>query len=95
VEAHHVAQILDHHRKTPNMANRMLTFMRLAFANGLTWGMCRTNPCYGVKRHPEKHRDRYLTDAEIAAIKAKAPAGLQVIMDSTTSSLRSASARDR
>jgi len=81
-----VAQILDHHRKTPNMANRMLTFMRLAFANGLTWGMCRTNPCYGVKRHPEKHRDRYLTDAEIAAIKAKAPAGLQVIMDSTIKS---------
>jgi integrase len=81
VESHHVAAILDHHRATPNMANRMLTFMRLAFSNGLTWGMCRTNPCYGVKRHEEKHRDRYLTDAEFAAIKAKAPAALQIVID--------------
>src|SRR5688500_8824233 len=44
VESHHIAAILDHHRATPNMANRMLTFLRLAFTNGLTWGMCKTNP---------------------------------------------------
>lgn len=81
VESHHIAAILDHHRKTPNMANRMLTFMRLAFQNGLTWGMCRTNPCYGVKRHEEKHRNRYISDTEFMSIKAHAPAGLNVIMD--------------
>ena len=81
VEPHHVAAILDHHRKTPNMANRMLTFMRLAFANGLTWGMCRINPCYGVKRHDEHRRDRYLTDAEYLAIWKAASPQLRAIMD--------------
>lgn len=81
VEPHHVASILDHLRATPNMANRMLTFLRLAFANGLTWGLCRSNPCYGVKRHTERRRERLLTDAEWAAIKMAAPAQLQAIMD--------------
>lgn len=81
VEPHHVAAILDHLRATPNMANRLLTFMRLAFANGLTWGLCRTNPCYGVKRHAEARRDRYLTDAEYRAIWSVAPAQLRAIID--------------
>ena len=81
VEPHHVAAILDHHRATPNMANRMLTFMRLAFSNGLTWGLCRTNPCYGVKRHVEHRRDRYLTHDEYKAIWTAAPLQLRAIMD--------------
>lgn len=81
VESQHIAAILDHLRETPNMANRLLTFLRLAFANGLTWGLCRSNPCYGVKRHAERRRDRLLTDAEWTAIKAAAPAQLQAIMD--------------
>ena len=81
VEPHHIAAILDHHRKTPNMANRMLTFARLAFSNGLTWGMCRTNPCYGVKRHVEHRRDRYLTHEEYGLIWKAAPASLRSIME--------------
>jgi len=81
VEPHHIAAILDHHRKTPNMANRVLTFARLAFSNGLTWGMCRTNPCYGVKRHIEHRRDRYLTDDEYSRIGKSAPAQLRSIME--------------
>lgn len=80
VESHHVAAIIDHHRATPNMANRMLTFMRLAFSNGLTWGLCRTNPCYGVKRHVEHRRDRYLSHDEFGAIGRAAPAQLRCIM---------------
>jgi integrase len=79
VESHHIAAILDHHRKTPNMANRMLTFLRLAFANGLTWGMCKTNPCYGVKRHVEHRRDRYLEEYPI--IWKRSPPQLRAIMD--------------
>lgn len=81
VESHHIAAILDHHRATPNMANRFLTFLRLAFSNGLTWGMCRTNPCYGVKRHVERRRDRDLTHEEYKAIWTAAPANLRAIMD--------------
>lgn len=81
VDSTHIAAILDHHRGTPNMANRMLTFLRLAFSNGLTWGMCKTNPCYGVKRHEERRRNRLLTDAEWQSLKSSAPAQLQAIMD--------------
>lgn len=81
VESHHIAAILDHLRATPNMANRLLTFLRLAFANGLTWGLCRSNPCYGVKRHAERRRDRDLTHEEFSSIRSAAPASLQAIMD--------------
>lgn len=81
VEPHHVAAILDHHRSTPNMANRMLTFLRLAFSNGLTWGLCKTNPCYGVKRHAENRRDRYLADDEYGRIWQAAPPSLRSIME--------------
>lgn len=81
VEPHHVAAILDHFRQTPNMANRMLTFLRQSFSNGLTWGLCRINPCYGVKRHAEHRRDRNLTQAEYNAIWTAAPPQLRAIMD--------------
>jgi integrase len=81
VEPHHIASILDKFRSSPNAANRMLTFTRLAFANGLTWGMCRTNPSYGVKRHLEGKRDRLLTDTEYQAIWEAAPPQLRAIMD--------------
>ena len=81
VEPHHIATILDHHRATPNMANRMLTFMRSAFANGLKWGMCKTNPCYGVDRHVEHRRDRYLTHEEYGRIWQHSPATLRSIME--------------
>jgi integrase len=81
VEPHHVATILDHHRNTPNIANRMLTFLRMAFAHGLTWGMCRTNPCYGVKRHKEHSRKRLISMAEYEAIKASGSTSLRAIMD--------------
>lgn len=80
LEPHHIAAILDHLRSTPNMANRMLTFMRLSFSNGLTWGLNRTNPCYGVKRHVERRRDRYLTDQEFTAIGTAAVPQLRAIM---------------
>lgn len=81
VEPHHIAAILDKFRASPNAANRMLTFLRLAFANGLTWGMCRTNPSFGVKRHVEGKRDRLLTDAEYLAIWTGGPLQLRAIMD--------------
>lgn len=80
VESHHIAAILDHLRATPNMANRLLTFLRLAFANGLTWGLCKTNPCYGVKRHSERRRDRLITDHEYGFILQHAPMQLRAIM---------------
>jgi integrase len=81
VKGKHVAAILDHDRATPNMANRKLTFLRWAFAYGMTWGMCEFNPAMGQKRHIEKKRTRYLTDEEFARIKAEANPSIRSIID--------------
>lgn len=81
VEPHHIAAIVDHYRKSPNSANRILTFARLAFANGLTWGMCRFNPTHGVKRLEEGKRTRLLSEEEYRRIWEASPAQLRAIMD--------------
>ena len=81
VKGKHVAGILDHDRKTPNMANRKLTFLRWAFAYGMTWGMCDFNPAMGQKRHEEGKRTRHLSDAEFQAIKAAANPSTRAIID--------------
>lgn len=81
VKAHHIAGILDHDRATPNMANRKLTFLRLAFTNALTWGLAETNPTYGVGRLEEGKRDRLISPQEFRAVQEKAPPHLQLIME--------------
>lgn len=81
VEPHHIAAIVDHFRHSPNAANRILTFARISFSNGLTWGMCRTNPTYGVKRHLEGKRNRLISADEYKAIWNAAPPQLRAIMD--------------
>ena len=81
VRAHHVAAILDHDRSTPNMANRKLTFLRLAFTNALTWGMAESNPTYGVGRLEEAKRGRLVTAQEFRSVQAKAAPHLQLVME--------------
>lgn len=77
----HIAALLDHDRNTPSMANRKLTFLRIAFQNGLTWGICETNPAYGVKRLPEHKRDRLIGDAEFLKVQEHAPKHIRIVMD--------------
>lgn len=81
LKPHHVAALLDLDRHKPNMANRKLSFLRLAFKNALTWGMAESNPTYGVGRLEEGKRDRLVTLEEFRAVQAKAAAHLQVIME--------------
>jgi integrase len=77
-----VAQFHYHLSAThPNMANRVLTVMRIVFDHAVKSGLCEFNPAIGVKRVEEAQRDRYLTDAEFIAIRAQAPAWLQSLMD--------------
>lgn len=64
----HVAAIKMHGAATPNMNNRVISFLRMVFAYALEKGLVDSNPCIGIKRHAEKKRDRYLTDAEFHAI---------------------------
>lgn len=76
-----VAQLLDHHRATPNMANRMRSVLKLAFDKAVLWGMCDSNPVVTVKPFAERKRDRYVTDAEFAAIREKANEQCRAVMD--------------
>lgn len=64
----HVAGIKVHMVKTPNMANRVISVLRVVFNYALEWGLVDSNPCTGIRRHAEARRDRYITDAEFHSI---------------------------
>lgn len=61
----HVAAIKLHLASTPNMANRVISFLRVVFNYALEKGVVDSNPCIGIKRHTEAKRDRYITDQEL------------------------------
>ena len=51
VKPEHVFQFMDHHRATPNMANRMRTVLKMAFDFAVISGQCITNPVLSIPRH--------------------------------------------
>jgi len=77
----HVAAFLDHYRRTPNMANRMRSVLKVAFDNAVRWGMAESNPVSSIKPFKEPARSRYLTDEEYLAIRAHASDYLKLMMD--------------
>lgn len=81
VKGKHIAAFKLAGGDSPNMTNRKLSFLRTVFNYAVEWQLVDSNPCIGIKRHDEKKRDRYLTDEEVAAIRAKAAPRLQVIID--------------
>lgn len=66
----HVAAIKVRMVKTPNMSNRVVSVLRVVFNHALEWGLVDSNPCTGIRRHPEAKRDRYITDKEFQALMA-------------------------
>lgn len=52
---------------TPTQANRVLAVLSKAFANAELWGLrpASSNPCKGLRRYPEAHRERYLSGSEL------------------------------
>lgn len=66
----HVAAIKMNLAATPNMCNRILSFLRIVFQYALEWQLVESNPCTGIRRHAEKQRDRYITDSEFRALMA-------------------------
>lgn len=82
VKPHHVAKIIDHQAKTaPTQANRMRSLLSVVFAHAVRWGLTDANPCREVKGISVKKRDRYITDEEFQAVKAKANPPIACIMD--------------
>lgn len=77
----HVAALKMHMAATPNMANRVLSFLRMVFAFALEQQLIDSNPCTGIRRFPESKRDRYVTDVEFAAICAHSSENMRVIYE--------------
>ncbi|NYT81390.1 tyrosine-type recombinase/integrase [Alcaligenaceae bacterium] len=77
----HVAALKMDMADTPNMANRVLSFLRVVFTYAVEWQLVDSNPCVGIRRHEEAKRKRYLTDKEFDAIRAHAHPRLQIVMD--------------
>lgn len=67
-----VAAIKQHYADTPNMANRLLTVLRLVMAYAVERQIIDANPCTGIKPHKEAKRDRLMTAAEFDAIRSAA-----------------------
>lgn len=82
VKPHHIAKVIDHEaKKAPVQANRMRQLLSVIFSYGVRWGAVDANPCRDVKGISVKKRDRYITDAEFAAVKAVANESIGCIMD--------------
>jgi integrase len=52
----------------PYRANRTVTLLSKAFSLAVHWGWREGNPCKGVKRNAEHHRERYLSGGELARL---------------------------
>ena len=77
----HVAQLKFNLQATPNMANRVVSVLRLVMDYAMEHDLVDSNPAIGIKRLPEKERERLITPDEYRRIYEKAPPRLQVIMD--------------
>jgi integrase len=77
---HHIYAYLDAN-PAKIAGNRQLSVMSSIFNLGILKGLISANPCKQVKRNPEKPRDRYIEDAEFAAVKALATPQMAAIMD--------------
>lgn len=82
VKPMHIAEYLDRRgRQAPVRANREKSLLSHVFSMAMRWGVVDFNPCRGVARNPEKGRDRYITDAEFAGVKALASEFIATVMD--------------
>lgn len=56
---------------TPYEANRALAYLSKMLSLAATdWELCENNPCIGIKRFPERARERFFSDEELARIGA-------------------------
>jgi integrase len=78
----HIAKYLDiRGLNAPIRANREVSLLSHMFSYAMRWGQVDRNPCLGVAKHPEKGRDRYITDQEFEAVKNIASDLIATVMD--------------
>lgn len=80
VKPPHIAAYLDK-REAKVAANREITYLSAVYTKAIRWGWCEANPCANVERNKESRRTRYITDAELDALKAQASEQLACIID--------------
>jgi len=52
----------------PTQANRALALLSVMFSHAVTTGARSDNPCHGIKRNPERNRERFLERDEIGRL---------------------------
>lgn len=65
----------------PVNANRHVSLLSHVFKYARRWGYVDHNPCAKLGRHKEAPRERYVTDAELAAVYPHAEDYLQILID--------------
>lgn len=63
IQALHVAM-----KDTPYQANRVIALLSKMFSLAVRWGWRSDNPVKGIERYHEKHRERWLSDDELARL---------------------------
>jgi integrase len=81
VQAKHVAQVKVALAATPNMANRVLSFLRQVFDYAVEQQLVPANPAIGIKRHAEAKRTRLLTPDERDRILAHCGPRLRCVVE--------------
>lgn len=76
-----IAAIKTSYLDRQSMFNRILSYTKNVFNFAVEQQIVTHNPCIGIKRYPEKSRDRYITDTEFDAIRHHASANLRAILD--------------
>lgn len=61
-------------------ANRELGLLSAAFSKAVERGWVDLNPCFGVKKFPERKRDRYISDAEFQTVYRACPKYIQRLL---------------
>ena len=73
IKPHHIRKYMDQRAKTTIVqANREHSFMSAVFSWALENGKVDKNPCQGVRKFSEPHRQRYIEDWEYTAVLAEA-----------------------
>lgn len=77
----HIGQFLTV-TKGPIQRNRIVAVLSAVYTKAVgRWYVADKNPCVGVERNPSRKRDRYVTDAEYAAVYALHAPRMQIAMD--------------
>lgn len=78
----HIRTFMDKRgQKAKVAANRELALLSVVCRWGIERGRLSENPCLGIRRFSERGRDRYVTDAEFAAVYSVAPLSVRVAME--------------